>query len=184
MELARTPAGGGLGGVGRSTPSCGPRTTRPWKRSPSTGGVTRPTRAPGSPPSPMWTSTPRRSVGHQDRQPLWHYVMHLYSHGLQQFSEAAVLLTRGRAKSPGDIGILEFVQATWPIAYESASSRFRSSTIRPSGSWGPSSRYATDSYNFLAGLSASTLRPIRSSPSARACSSIRSRRARPTPLPR
>ncbi len=49
---------------------------------------------------------------YEDRQPLWHYVMHLYSHGLQQFSEAAVLLTRGRAKSPGDIGILEFVQAT------------------------------------------------------------------------
>jgi uncharacterized damage-inducible protein DinB len=46
-----------------------------------------------------------------DRQPLWHYVMHLYSHGLQQFSEAAALLTRA-GHSPGDIGFLEFVQAT------------------------------------------------------------------------
>ncbi|HET9417662.1 MAG TPA: DinB family protein [Candidatus Limnocylindria bacterium] len=47
----------------------------------------------------------------EDRQPLWHYVMHLYSHGLQQFSEAAVLLTRA-GHSPGDIGFLEFVQDT------------------------------------------------------------------------
>ena len=47
----------------------------------------------------------------EDRHPLWHYVMHLYAHGLQQFSEAAVLLTRAR-QSPGDIGFLEFVQET------------------------------------------------------------------------
>ena len=50
-------------------------------------------------------------VRDEDGQPLWHYVMHLYSHGLQQFSEAAVLLTRAGA-SPGDIGFLEFIQAT------------------------------------------------------------------------
>jgi uncharacterized damage-inducible protein DinB len=47
----------------------------------------------------------------EDRQPLWHYVMHLYSHALQQFSEVAVLLSRA-GQSPGDIGFLEFVQAT------------------------------------------------------------------------
>lgn len=50
-------------------------------------------------------------VRDEDRQPLWHYVMHLYSHGIQQFSEAAGLLTR-MGHSPGDIGFLEFVQAT------------------------------------------------------------------------
>jgi uncharacterized damage-inducible protein DinB len=50
-------------------------------------------------------------VRDEDRQPLWHYVMHLYSHGLQQFSEIAALLTRA-GRSPGDIGFLEFVQAT------------------------------------------------------------------------
>jgi len=50
-------------------------------------------------------------VRDEDRQPLWHYVMHLYSHGLQQFSEAAVLLTRA-GHSPEDIGFLEFVQQT------------------------------------------------------------------------
>ena len=50
-------------------------------------------------------------VRDEDRQPLWHYVMHLYSHGLQQFSEAAVLLTRA-GRSPGDIGFLEFVGTT------------------------------------------------------------------------
>jgi uncharacterized damage-inducible protein DinB len=50
-------------------------------------------------------------VRDEDRQPLWHYVMHLYSHGLQQFSEASVLLTR-TGHSPGDIGFLEFARAT------------------------------------------------------------------------
>jgi len=44
----------------------------------------------------------------EDSLPLWHYVMHLVSHGIQQFSEAAVLLTRA-GHSPGDIGFLEFV---------------------------------------------------------------------------
>lgn len=48
-------------------------------------------------------------VRDEDRQPLWHYVLHLYSHGLQQFSEAAVLLTLA-GRSPGDIGFLEFAQ--------------------------------------------------------------------------
>ena len=39
--------------------------------------------------------------------PLWHYAMHLFTHGMQQFSEAAVLLTRA-GESPGDLGFLEF----------------------------------------------------------------------------
>ena len=46
----------------------------------------------------------------EDSQPLWYYVMHLVSHGIQQFSEAAVLLTRA-GHSPGDIGFLEFAAA-------------------------------------------------------------------------
>jgi len=44
----------------------------------------------------------------EDTLPLWYFVMHLISHGMQQFSEAAVLLTKAR-HSPGDIGFLEFV---------------------------------------------------------------------------
>lgn len=44
----------------------------------------------------------------EDTLPLWHFVMHLVSHGIQQFSEVAVLLTRA-GRSPGDIGFLEFV---------------------------------------------------------------------------
>jgi uncharacterized damage-inducible protein DinB len=48
-------------------------------------------------------------VRDEDRQPLWHYVLHLYSHGLQQFSEAAVLRTWA-GNSPGDIGFLEFIR--------------------------------------------------------------------------
>ena len=47
-------------------------------------------------------------VRDEDRQPLWWYVMHLYSHGLQQFSEAAVLLSDA-GHSPGELGFLEFV---------------------------------------------------------------------------
>lgn len=50
-------------------------------------------------------------VREEDPQPLSQYVMHLYAHGLQQFSEAAVLLTRA-GRSPGDIGFLEFIRAT------------------------------------------------------------------------
>jgi uncharacterized damage-inducible protein DinB len=51
-------------------------------------------------------------VRDEDRgQPLWIYVMHLISHGMQQFSEAAVLLTRA-GHSPGEIGFLEFIQRT------------------------------------------------------------------------
>ena len=38
-----------------------------------------------------------------------YYVMHLVSHGIQQLSEAAVLLTRAN-HSPGDIGFLEFAR--------------------------------------------------------------------------
>ena len=50
-------------------------------------------------------------VRDEDRaQPLWIYVMHLASHGIQQFSDAAVLLTRA-GHSPGDIGFLEFVHS-------------------------------------------------------------------------
>ncbi len=50
-------------------------------------------------------------VRDEDRaQPLWIFVMHLVSHGIQQFSEAAVLLSRA-GHSPGDIGFLEFIQS-------------------------------------------------------------------------
>ena len=39
--------------------------------------------------------------------PLWFYLMHMFSHGMQQFSDAAVLLTRAGA-SPGDIEFLDY----------------------------------------------------------------------------
>ena len=45
--------------------------------------------------------------GQEGGLPLWYFGMHLFSHSLQQFSEAAVLLTRA-GHSPGDIGFLEF----------------------------------------------------------------------------
>ncbi len=45
----------------------------------------------------------------EDVHPLWYYVMHLVSHGIQQLSESAVLLTKA-GHSPGDIGFLEFAR--------------------------------------------------------------------------
>lgn len=40
------------------------------------------------------------------RHPMWVHVIHLYSHGIQQFSDAATLLTLAGA-SPGELGFLE-----------------------------------------------------------------------------
>jgi uncharacterized damage-inducible protein DinB len=51
--------------------------------------------------------------GAEDQYPLWYYVMHLVSHATQQLSDAAVLLTRA-GRSPGDIGFLEFAEASAP----------------------------------------------------------------------
>lgn len=48
------------------------------------------------------------AVEKPDGQLLWHHLMHIYTHGVQQFSDAAVLLTRAGA-SPGELDFLEFV---------------------------------------------------------------------------
>jgi uncharacterized damage-inducible protein DinB len=45
--------------------------------------------------------------GEDDPFPLWYYAVHFLSHAIQQYSEAAVLLTRS-GHSPGEIGFLEF----------------------------------------------------------------------------
>jgi uncharacterized damage-inducible protein DinB len=42
--------------------------------------------------------------------PLWFHLQHLYSHGLQQFSDAATLLSRA-GHSPTEIDFLAFVEA-------------------------------------------------------------------------
>jgi hypothetical protein len=41
--------------------------------------------------------------------PLWYHFQHLYTHGIQQFADAAVLLSRA-GHSPGEIDFLEFVE--------------------------------------------------------------------------
>jgi uncharacterized damage-inducible protein DinB len=41
--------------------------------------------------------------------PLWYHLQHLYTHGLQQFADAAVLLSHA-GHSPGEIDFLEFVE--------------------------------------------------------------------------
>ena len=48
-----------------------------------------------------------RPPGDENVLPLWRYLMYVVTHGVQQFSEAAVLLTR-LGHSPGEIGFLEF----------------------------------------------------------------------------
>jgi uncharacterized damage-inducible protein DinB len=47
-----------------------------------------------------------RSTSH----PLWFHLQHIYTHALQQFSDAAALLTRA-GHSPGELDFLEFVEA-------------------------------------------------------------------------
>lgn len=43
------------------------------------------------------------------RHPLWYHLIHLYTHGIQQFSDAAVLLTAA-GQSPGELDFLDFVE--------------------------------------------------------------------------
>lgn len=41
--------------------------------------------------------------------PLWYHLQHLYSHAIQQFSDAAVILSRA-GRSPGELDFLDFVR--------------------------------------------------------------------------
>ena len=43
--------------------------------------------------------------------PLWQHLMHLYTHGIQQFSDAAVILSAADS-SPGELDFLEFLEKT------------------------------------------------------------------------
>ena len=48
-----------------------------------------------------------RPPGDDNVLPLWRYLVYVVTHGIQQFSEAAVMLTH-LGHSPGEIGFLEF----------------------------------------------------------------------------
>lgn len=56
--------------------------------------------------------------------PLWFHLLHLYSHALQQFSDAAVNLTLA-GRSPGEIDFLEFADARTTRGGEAASAHPR-----------------------------------------------------------
>ena len=43
------------------------------------------------------------------RHPFWHHLQHLYTHGIQQLSDAATLLS-AQGHSPGELDFLEFVE--------------------------------------------------------------------------
>ncbi len=65
-----------------------------------------------SPAAPLPTAawirpTSRPLPGDIDDLPLWRYVAYVVTHGVQLYSEAAVLLTR-LGHSPGEVGFLEF----------------------------------------------------------------------------
>ena len=47
----------------------------------------------------------RAEPGHD--HPSWHHLLHLYSHAIQQFSDAAAILTRA-GHSPGEIDFLDY----------------------------------------------------------------------------
>lgn len=49
----------------------------------------------------------------KQRLPLWYFLVHVYSHALQQFSDAATLLTKA-GHSPGDLEFLEFADPREP----------------------------------------------------------------------
>src|SRR3954469_23167983 len=49
----------------------------------------------------------RRGPGH----PLWFHLLHVYSHAMQQLSDAAWMLSSQDHGSPGEIDFLEFVEA-------------------------------------------------------------------------
>jgi uncharacterized damage-inducible protein DinB len=44
-------------------------------------------------------------------RPLWQHLMHLYTHAIQQFSDAAVILSKADS-SPGELDFLEFLERT------------------------------------------------------------------------
>ena len=52
----------------------------------------------------------RWQLGETAGLPLWQHVMHIYTHGVLQFADAAVLLTRAGA-SPGELDFLDFAQS-------------------------------------------------------------------------
>lgn len=43
-----------------------------------------------------------------DRRPLWHYLMHIFTHAAQQQADAATLLTLA-GQSPGDLGLPQYL---------------------------------------------------------------------------
>ena len=47
------------------------------------------------------------------RHPFWHHLQHLYTHGIQQLSDAATLLS-AQGLSPGELDFLEFVEQQRP----------------------------------------------------------------------
>ena len=53
-------------------------------------------------------AAPCRAEAIPGSHPFWYHLQHLYTHGIQQLSDAAVLLT-GAGGSPGELDFLQFV---------------------------------------------------------------------------
>ena len=51
------------------------------------------------------------SVQTRDRRPLWHYLMHIFTHAQQQQADAATALTQF-GHSPGELGFIRWLKET------------------------------------------------------------------------
>ncbi len=54
---------------------------------------------------------PCRTESNGAGHPFWFHLQHLYSHGIQQFADCAVLLSAA-GRSPGELDFLDFVEST------------------------------------------------------------------------
>ena len=98
--------------------------------------------ATGSPAwaTPAWPGSCRAED--PPRHPMWFHIAHLYSHAIQQFADAATLLTPA-GQSPGELDFLDFVEVRLDGRRRRrvvAAERRRSGCRPPAGRWPPAAR--------------------------------------------
>ena len=69
-------------------------------------------------------------AGEGDDLPLWQYLVHVVTHGVAQFTEAAVLLTH-LGHSPGELGFLEYAATARPAGRRSNGTGVQPRVVSP-----------------------------------------------------